>query len=375
MRWSELPKTLIESHRELIILIVSILSFAFHVISFLVEKTSPDMETWIVVAKSVLSGQDFYLATSPPLRSLPYTYPPIWALILGSLAPIVNPQADPISYLIAVRLALMLGNFMVGLMVLRSSKNSLPYFVFWMLNPIVIGVSQSGQFDVLPSLASILAYANHKRGRGALAGFLIGLGFSLKVWPIFLIPAFIADRPKDERNYSLLFIGAACVTAVAISLPFALTTRYLDNFTKEVGLSLPGLAGQVTFSPVMLYLLFMLMFIAIIYYKFDPDLLPFSCLIVSLLLVLRPNNVQYAMWLMPFLIMYVMEEFSKTIAIILNALWAAHFLQRYSNTIFKFTGLSTGFPTEIFDAIYAAIAIYFSWRIVKEGRAGVGRMS
>jgi hypothetical protein len=361
---------LIESHRKWAISLIMLLSLGFHLLALLLEKSSPDMETWMIVGNAVINGQDFYLATAPPRWHLYFPYPPLWALVLGSTALIVNPQLDPTSYLIIVRLLLMLGDFMVGLILLKAFNASLPYFAFWMLNPMIIGVAQSGQFDVLPTLASLLALIAHKKGRSVLTGILVGLGFSLKIWPIFLLPALIANHKDDRIAHSLKLVGASFVVAMAISLPFALTTTYLSNFANVVGLNATTPLGHGLFSPIALYMLMMLVLIGILSIKFKPPLSLLSALIIDLLLIILPPNIQYALWLMPYLILCLMEGFSPILFVLTNVVWIFHFLQRYSMTFYKSMGFATGLPLVTFEIIYIGVAAYIALEIVRDKTLG-----
>jgi len=344
-------ETLKKSYQIISVTVVLVLMLLVHVYAFLLEEISPDMETWLTVGESAKNGQDFYSATRSDVWHLPYWYPPLWGIVLGGIGLIVDPVLDPTLYLFITRSILMAGDVAVGLILLRASRGSLLHFGFWMLNPLVIGVAQSGQFDVLAVLFSLLAYTSHKERRGPLTGVLIGLGFSFKFWPILFLPLFLADYRENGSGYAKNLVFATLATSIAVSFPFALTTEYLTSVIDMVGYVRILLA---------ILSLFLLHYVS---RKLGSSLLSISCFTVTLLLIVLPNHIQYALWLMPFLLLYMVEHPSKMLAVLANVLWIAHFLQRYNVAILKVSGLDVTFPTAAFDVIYLAILAYVVWRL------------
>lgn len=355
-----------KSYRTLVISGIILLSAAVHLLAFLVERDSPDMRTWLITAKAVSSLQDFYKATSPPSWNLPYWYPPLWAITLGSLALIVNPSTSPALFLLIVRSLLMFGNFVTGLIILKAFKGNLTYFTFWMLNPLVIGVAQSGQFDVLPTLLSMLAYIAHKKGRASLTGIFAGLGFCFKYWPILLVPLYIADRRDDGSIYMMKLMGSAILTAAVICLTFAMGTQYIKSISNAIGLDSARPIWNASSQITELFALVMLAFMGFTIYRLRPSLSLTTSLTITIILIALSNHIQYALWLLPYLTVCLIEYFSVTLALLGNMLWLAHSINRYNNTIQKLINIDMAMPTTFFDIIYSAIAIFISWMILRD---------
>jgi uncharacterized membrane protein len=78
-------------------------------------------------------------------------------------------------------------------------------------------------WDLLPVAATVAAAVAWRNGRHGAAGALLGLGGIAKVYPLLLVPAFMAERVRhgDRRGAAVLAAAAAAIVIVA-NAPVAL---------------------------------------------------------------------------------------------------------------------------------------------------------
>lgn len=108
----------------------------------------------------------------------------------GMLVPYVtSPEFN-----LAIKFPLIIGDLLAGMIIFLIVRDlygetwAKRAFVLWFLNPLVILTgSMMGQFDVLPALMTLAALYFAIRQKYLFAGFALGVGTLLKVYPVFLI--------------------------------------------------------------------------------------------------------------------------------------------------------------------------------------------
>jgi hypothetical protein len=342
---------------------ITILAVAVHLLAFQVEKSSPDMNTWLVVGQAASLGQDFYKVASPSVTNLPYWYPPLWALVLGGLASIVNPQSAPLLYAFVLRLLLMAGDLIAGVVLLRWFKVGLFYFTFWQLNPLVIATAQSGQFDIIPTLLILLAVVAHQNRRGSLSGLLLGLGFAFKFWPIIAIFPIIVNHGRDRFSYAWRVLASAGVTIAAICLPYLFTTQFASNIVNSWLTQGPlvRVGSRLGPIPILIALTLLLVVPGLALYWVQIELtwmLGFVTVLVLTLFALVSNTyIQYSLWPLPFLIILWAQSRSFPLGASTSLLCLLYVLQRYAQTLARSTGVNLSVSAYVFVGAYCIVLI------------------
>jgi hypothetical protein len=212
-------------------------------------------------------------------------------------------------------------------------------FALWFLNPLVlIDSSVHGAYDVLPSFFTLAAIFLLLRRVPGSAGAAYGLGIALKLWPIFLLPLFVALLWRTETHHrprALALFAAAAAGVIALTFwPPGLLGTYLTVVTTgpSVGesfgglwvwslTSLPGAGGFRAFlsshTAIVLFATTAGAVAAILYLAFRflrpspteeafPRQLVGSFIlgllaIYTTLAIVQP---QYLIWILPFLVLY-----------------------------------------------------------------------
>jgi hypothetical protein len=355
------------TRRNATILVVTILAISLHLLAFQVEKSSPDMNTWLTVGRAASLGQDFYKAASPTVTELPYWYPPLWGLVLGALGLMVNPESSPVLYALILRLLLMAADLAAGFMLLRWFKVGLFYFAFWLLNPLVIATAQSGQFDIVPALFTLLALVAHRNDRGHLSGFLLGVGFAFKFWPVVAVPLLIVDHRRDQFRYAWKVLLSTGVTIAASCLPFLYTTQFAFNVANswliQGPLSRIGLGlGPV---PILVAATILLVIPGFVQSRLRIELvwiLGFIMVLVLTLFTLASNTyIQYSLWSLPFLVIIWAQSRSIMLGAMTNVLWLLYVLERYGQLLAKITGVTLNIGAYIFQGAYFLLLLSLLW--------------
>jgi hypothetical protein len=182
--------------------------------------------------------------------------------------------------------------------------------IYYALCPAAILISGfHGNADpmvVAALLASI--YAAENRGRAALSGVLFGLAFSIKLWPLFLVPAFLLGLRTWRAR--IWFSVSAAAAAAVLALPHILADpkfiisvimrhRPVSGFwgfsairPSYLGIGVPITFGAITVAAVYLR-------------RRKMSLMYMAGSSILLFLVLAPSfGIQYLRWILPFCFLF-----------------------------------------------------------------------
>ncbi len=187
----------------------------------------------------------------------------------------------------------------------------------WMFSPVVIMITyMMGQVDIIQSLFIILALYfgkqatlnNNLNTRNSLISLaLLGVGASVKIFPLLLIPVFAIILGRGRwRVLTLLFAGFGSFAIIV--LPF-LSKAFLDSILTvgASGILVPftGISGFPIFPFIIGYLL-IIYWLLIRNKNFSFDTLWKYCLLVAtLVFVIVVWIPQWYLWILPFVIIAV----------------------------------------------------------------------
>jgi len=283
----------------------------------------------------VKSGELFYRGVSVyEVRSLTdfpwgfYAYPPGWLYWLGTAYAISTQLNNFNLHVLVIKLPILAADLAVAALLTKVMKEvgagrlALKAEALWLLNPLVIGVSAVwGMFDSIAVALTLAALLQAMRRRWVAAGMLLGLGGVVKIYPLLLtIPAAIyAAYIFRERALSVakLFLASAAAFLLT-SLPYLYNpVAYIDKILYHFG-NIGSFTYWTVLStlspppavPMFSYGVFagMLLITLRRWLKEKPE--PESLLSITQLVLLAflavsaKVNVQYVLWVLPFLIYY-----------------------------------------------------------------------
>jgi hypothetical protein len=192
-----------------------------------------DMESYRLVAKEMLAGAPLY---SDPLLKVRYPYLPPWALVVVSMEWLS--RASGLAESFCLRLPALLGDLGVVALLFRILRGreaeqgcALPALerrstwasLAYAASPLAIIISAGhGQFDSLPLLCLLLAYAAMQKSAGRRAALWLGAGIALKTWPLVLLPLFL--KPLPQARSRLRFTAWALLPPLLVTLPWLFST-------------------------------------------------------------------------------------------------------------------------------------------------------
>lgn len=186
----------------------------------------------------------------------------------------------------------------------------------WLLNPIVIFVSAIfGRHDSLAVLAVMLSTLLALRGRRYLGMLLLGLGAAARFFPAFLAPFYAFAFRRSRRELAIIIGGLVgmwlvielTMLAITGSSPtLTLLNRYPHvEYLFDMKLA-PGIAGTLFIFPFA-YSILLFWFIDRMGRSAE-DYIPIAAAVMLLLFALTHFHPQYAIWIVPFLVLTMYRD-------------------------------------------------------------------
>lgn len=236
----------------------------------------------------------------------------IWLIL-----PTHSSYQDPFAfrYLFLLKLPYLLFDFGILYLLWRWFKNEKEKVVatlVWLFNPVVIYVTYMfGQFDIIPTFFALWAIYLILSGRLVLAGLVLGLGASFKLFPLyFLVPILILSRASFTKKAISLFLGILPV--VLVSLPVLRIPNYIANVVtsthtqiiQHVSFYIGG--DQRIYVFVIAYTFFCFW---LFWQKETIEKLWQTALVILLLFYsLAAFNPQWFLWIIPLLVIWWVKE-------------------------------------------------------------------
>jgi hypothetical protein len=118
-------------------------------------------------------------------------------------------------------------------------------FALWFLNPLIVTVSSlHGNYDVLSAFFVLVALLLVFQGDYLFAGISVGIATSLELYPLFLVPIFLAFLARNQSfvaaaKRGLEFVAGGAVAAVVVLWPPSLLHDFITSFGTG-----PGVGNQ-----------------------------------------------------------------------------------------------------------------------------------
>lgn len=382
-----------------------------------------DVAALYTVNNDVSAGLGIYTTNS-------FSYPPLWAYIefpaLGLASWLTNPSLFSIRtdslglsseswrfppiitsplFNVICKLPLIVADAMIGLILydfvkeVKDERRARLSFILWFFNPLVIFVgSFHGQFDVLPTLMTLLSFCLLCKRSYFGSGIAIGLGTLFKIYPIFLVPLYFFSIPALETDRSsrganslrrviyclLLFVAGVVIPFCLFVVPLANSgiihnvLSRTETVTSLGGLTLFNIAylpgfewlwpfvsshSQLVSLGLTLVCFTMALMIGFIVFRRRKDflkafILGHIAILLTVYLTSLTVNPQYVLWIIPFLVLnYGLCQFGITKLLTLSISGLA-FLIGLSGLLFFFYPLAAFTHLLNIDAIYANVYFF-----------------
>ncbi len=304
-----------------------------------------DVYVWIKSGELFYRGTNVYMVNS--LTDFPwgfYTYPPIWLYWVGAVYYLSTFFTNINIHVFLLKIPIIVSDIIIAVLISRictelglvrvAGKAS----IIWLYNPLVIAISSVwGMFAVVLSLAGLLMIM---RGRNLWAGSMFGLGAAIKIYPLLLVvPAALFLRfVKKSKTIEAVKMFAVAVAAFILPLipflqnPVPIIDKLLYHFG-NIGSFTYWTVLSVISPPPIIPLLSYGFFICLLCIALRKHLRGNAGIVelseISLLAFLSTSakvNVQYVLWVLPFLIIRMLKNSSKAYRINTVLLMAAGLL-------------------------------------------------
>jgi hypothetical protein len=110
-------------------------------------------------------------------------------------------------------------------------------FAVWFLNPFVITVSSiHGNYDVISTFFVLVGLLLIMKGDPLVAGVSVGIAATLELYPLFLVPIFIALIVRAQRPVAALqrtgwFLAGGAIAGVVVLWPPSLLGQFITSFS------------------------------------------------------------------------------------------------------------------------------------------------
>ncbi|MEM0441474.1 MAG: hypothetical protein QXY84_01180 [Candidatus Caldarchaeum sp.] len=287
-----------------------------------------DIYVWIRSGEMFTKGTDVYTVKS--LTDFPwgfYTYPPLWLYWLG-FANSLSSQFNNLNlYILMIKLPVLIADLVVAVLITKiAAEMNLLHIrgkasLLWLFNPLVILISAVwGMFDTIAVAFSLAGLLFGLRSRYGLAAFLLGIGAAVKIYPVLLmLPLLLYMKFQRQQPFSNILktfaMGAAGVVIPAapyLPNPVPLIEKLLYHFS-NIGQFTYWMAlafiAPTPLIPVVSYGLFA----AVLYVGYQKQMkqqsssILFDLSLLTLLAFLATSskvNVQYVLWVLPFLLIH-----------------------------------------------------------------------
>lgn len=219
-------------------------------------------------------------------------------------------------YLFILKTPYLFLDISLGLLLFKIYKNK-KLLLLWFFNPTSLYLIYIlGNFDILPTILTVLSFYFLKKERHVFSYFTIGLAIALKIYPIIFLP-FLLFYQKQSLSKLIKYSFIAVTPLIITLLPFLFQKSFFDAFLGS-GLTQKLLQYRIFKIPV-----FPVFYLAIfLHYCFSNSQLKFEKSIFFLFLIffgLVKFHPQWLLWFFPFVLVFY-NSFKKINIFILSFL-------------------------------------------------------
>lgn len=217
------------------------------------------------------------------------------------------------SYLIYAKLPLIIFDLALAVLLVLTvaSVFKKKALAIWVFNPFTIWATEAiGQIDIYSAFFILLCFYLLKSGKLPWAALALGFGGAIKTAPFLLLPLLLVFA-KDLK--SKILITFLAVTPYVLSVIWFMGSPHFRNdafVAPQIGKSL---VAQIPLSGGESIIIYIVALILIYFFYFQKsanldNFLKYSILIFLTTLSLTHFHIQWFLWVMPFLIIWALEN-------------------------------------------------------------------
>jgi len=198
-----------------------------------------DLKTLVELADSFSNDEILSRVHYSTLTTL---YPPTSQLVFWFVAKIMPAESSVWLHVLIIRSTFVLfdvGTILLLAMLLRKLERHLAWLMAYAWNPLVIKeIANSGHLDSLAVFLMVLAVvlllnirSNQSQSSALFSGIALGLAVGAKLFPVVLLPAFLARLTTFGWKIPTRFCTAFCITCLAVLWP--MSDSFLVNAERE----------------------------------------------------------------------------------------------------------------------------------------------
>ncbi|MFZ5366025.1 MAG: hypothetical protein ACOZBZ_01910 [Patescibacteria group bacterium] len=266
-----------------------------------------------------------------------FTYPPFAYFTLGTFMAILKPffnfsfmnwfvnhslnesfgNPEIFRHLFLLKLPYLFFDLGIALLLLKEGKGK---FLLWIFNPLAFYSSfMVGQFDVIPVFFVILGLYLAASGRKNWAVVSLGIGGSLKLFPLLFLPLFVLIMGKNNWEKAKLAVLGILPYSLTIlpflsSPAFRQVVLFSNQSQKMLFMGLP-VSGAETIYVFVFFLVMLWLWVG--YGKRQiSDLWKYVLVTLLLFFSVTHYHPQWFLWVTPFLIWELTENNFRHVAIV-----------------------------------------------------------
>lgn len=210
-----------------------------------------------------------------------------------------NSHPNIIFYMFLLKIPYLILDIGMAFLLLKTFKNQ-KIFYFWLFNPISIYLIYIlGNFDILPSFLTVLAFYFLKKEKLFFSYLSIGIAVALKIYPLIFVPFIFFYQPKDLLKH-FKYCWFSLLPLIITVLPFIHQTSFINSFLGS------GLTQKILEFKLLNIPLFPVIYIFIlIFYIFSKSKHKFEVAIVQTFFIfigLVKFHPQWIIWFFPFVL-------------------------------------------------------------------------
>jgi len=176
----------------------------------------------------------------------------------------------------------------------------------WLFNPFVFYcVYAIGQFDILPSLTTVVALNMAIKKQFTRSALVLGLGAALKTYPILLLPIVVFSNSGWKQR--LVTLAAGLLVMFIPMLPFLGSTEFRASVLgSSLGQRIFASGFTVSDQRVIFFVVAYVILVA--NYAKKPEqrlILPSFTAVTLLIILLSQFHIQWLVWLLPFFTLFI----------------------------------------------------------------------
>ncbi len=216
-----------------------------------------------------------------------------------------NSYPNMIFFMFVLKIPYLIFDLLTGLILYKLYQNKKVLY-FWFLNPISIYLIYIlGNFDIIPTFLTILAFYLMKNQKQFWSYLSIGLAIALKIYPVMFLPFLFFYYPKKIFK-NIKYAVFSMVPLILSVIPFLGQKSFYNSFIGS------GLTQKILEYRILNFPVFPILFIAIlIFYCFSKSKFKFEIAVLQTFFIfigLVKFHPQWIMWFFPFIIILFIES-------------------------------------------------------------------